>query len=233
MNYLDKYSSNLPRQNPRSRRPATISELADRANVVWDESRGFRYYIRLAEKYRNEGKDHARAGDMENAFVEFARAATLVIERLPEHPDYRARLTDDQRHNLGLHSSDILDALAELRLGLVDRYEKWCQEHPNFNGIEENDTTPNAHYQRIANENAARRARLKRELQPGAEEAARAIRQGFSHADGCSGGHLPDYGGHAERVRQPQMEEREEMERLQRALEGCFKRDMEDEGKNR
>ena len=85
-----------------SRRPATISELAERANIPWDESKGFKYHLKSAEKYRREGKEYARSGDMENAFVELAKAATLVLERLPEHPDYTARLNPNQRHNLGL-----------------------------------------------------------------------------------------------------------------------------------
>ena len=105
MNYHDTQSLNTSRHNPRagpSRRPATISELAERANIPWDESKGFKYHLKLAEKYRREGKEYARSGDMENAFVELAKAATLVLERLPEHPDYNAKLNPNQRHNLGL-----------------------------------------------------------------------------------------------------------------------------------
>ena len=85
-----------------SRRPATISELAERANIPWDESKGFKYHLKLAEKYRRDGKEYAKSGDMENAFVELAKAATLVLERLPEHPDYNSKLNPNQRHNLGL-----------------------------------------------------------------------------------------------------------------------------------
>lgn len=107
MNHPDPYSSNVPRQIRPSRRPATISELAERANTQWDESKGFKYHLKLAERYRREGKEHARAGDMENAFVQLAKAATLVLERLPEHPDYNAKLNATQRHNLGLVRSFI------------------------------------------------------------------------------------------------------------------------------
>ena len=106
MNYHNTQSQDTSRHsNSRagpSRRPATISELAERANIPWDESKAFKYHLKSAEKYRREGKEYARAGDMENAFVELAKAATLVLERLPEHPDYTARLNANQRHNLGL-----------------------------------------------------------------------------------------------------------------------------------
>jgi STAM-binding protein len=49
--------------------PATIFELAERVNVPWDESKQFKYYLNLAEKYRRVGKEFARSGDMENVFV--------------------------------------------------------------------------------------------------------------------------------------------------------------------
>jgi STAM-binding protein len=105
MNYHDPHPSNASHHYPRagpSRRPATISELAERANIPWDESKGFKHHLKLAEKYRRDGKEYARSGDMENAFVELAKAATLVLERLPEHPDYNTKLNSAQRHNLGL-----------------------------------------------------------------------------------------------------------------------------------
>lgn len=105
MNHPDTYALNAPRHHPRispGRRPATISELAERAKQPWDESKGFKYHLKLAEKYRRAGKEYARSGDMENAFVDLAKAATLVLERLPEHPDYNAKLNPNQRHNLGL-----------------------------------------------------------------------------------------------------------------------------------
>lgn len=71
------------------------------------------------------------------------------------------------------NGQEILDNLAELKPGLVDRYEKWRQEHPD--GVEE-DTTPNARTQQLANENATR-ARAQHELQIREEETARAIQQ--------------------------------------------------------
>jgi hypothetical protein len=101
MNSHDTSRHTIPRAGP-SRRPATISELAERANVPWDESGGFKYHLKLAEKFRRDGKEYARSGDMESAFVELAKAATLVLERLPEHPDYNTKLNFNQRHNLGL-----------------------------------------------------------------------------------------------------------------------------------
>jgi len=69
---------------------------------LWDESKDFKHYLRMAEKYRKEGKECAKKGDLEGAFVQLARAATLVLEKLPMHRDYNGILNANQRQNLGL-----------------------------------------------------------------------------------------------------------------------------------
>jgi STAM-binding protein len=52
-------------------------------------TKGFKHYLRVAEKYRKEGIMRGRNGDFEGAFVELARAATLVLKKLPMHRDYK------------------------------------------------------------------------------------------------------------------------------------------------
>jgi STAM-binding protein len=87
------------------RRPSSIAELAERAMLdLYDDTKDFKYYLRTAEKYRKEGKECARRGDLEGAFVELARAATLVLEKLPVHRDYQTMLNPSQRQNLALVS---------------------------------------------------------------------------------------------------------------------------------
>ena len=91
-----------PARTP-SRRPASIGELAERAlDNLWDDRKELKFYLRQAEQYRKDGKTFAAHGDHENAFVSFARAATLVLDKLPTHRDYRTMLSDKHRHNLGL-----------------------------------------------------------------------------------------------------------------------------------
>jgi hypothetical protein len=86
-----------------NRRPASIAELARRSQEdLYDETKGFRHYLRQAEKYRCTAKELLQEGDLEAAFVDFAKAATLVVEKLPTHRDYFTVLTSEQRHNLGL-----------------------------------------------------------------------------------------------------------------------------------
>lgn len=86
-----------------SPRPASIAELAERAlDNPWEEGRELKYYLRVAEKCRRDGREAMQKGDLENAFVQHARAATLVLEKLPSHRDYHELLSSAQRHNLGL-----------------------------------------------------------------------------------------------------------------------------------
>jgi len=90
-------------KNGPAKRPSSIAELAEMAMLnLWDDSKDFKHYLRMAEKYRKEGKECAKKGDLEGAFVQLARAATLVLEKLPVHRDYNGILTANQRQNLSL-----------------------------------------------------------------------------------------------------------------------------------
>ena len=86
-------------------RPATIAELADRArDDQWDPSKGVKHWLKTGESIRRAGKAYVQANDLESAFVEYAKAATLVLEKLPSHREYYTMLNPNQRHNLGLVS---------------------------------------------------------------------------------------------------------------------------------
>ena len=84
-------------------RPHTINELAKMAlDNIYDEKKDLEHYLRMAEKYRKDGMQFVADGDLENAFMAYARAATLVLERLPYHREYQTLLTPTQRHNMSL-----------------------------------------------------------------------------------------------------------------------------------
>ncbi|KAF8879809.1 hypothetical protein BD779DRAFT_1550629 [Infundibulicybe gibba] len=165
MSFSAPYNSNSRQQyqqNSPSRRPASIAELAERAlESLWDDNRDLKYYLRLAEKYRRDGKELLREGDLETA--------TLVLERIPSHRDYHTVLNTSQRHNLGLNGQDILDNLGDLKPTLVERYERWLAQHPN--GVEDQ-RTPEARPPRgqAIHEEASRQ-------QQQAEENARRARE--------------------------------------------------------
>jgi STAM-binding protein len=128
-------------------RPATIAELADRALTdLWDPAKDLKYWLRAAQKLRNDAKALADRGALEDAFIQYARSATIVLEKLPQHPDYGTLLTAQQKGNLALVSAaclsaivrrseantqngqDILDSLSKLKPALVEQHERWVAE---------------------------------------------------------------------------------------------------------
>ncbi|KAF5373417.1 hypothetical protein D9615_009472 [Tricholomella constricta] len=111
-------------------KPATIAQLADTAlDNLWDETRDLKHYLRTAEKYRKLARQHIMDGDLENAFVMFAKAATLVLEKIPTHRDFTTLLTGAQRHNLTLNGQEMLEKMGEIKPILVNRLIEWNNEH--------------------------------------------------------------------------------------------------------
>jgi STAM-binding protein len=109
MNSSAQHPQGSVQRTPRpKRRPASIAELAQRAkDDAYDERREIKQHLRDAEKYRRTAKELVKAGDLETAFVEFAKAATLVLEKLPTHRDYLTTLNKEQRSNLALVSTPL------------------------------------------------------------------------------------------------------------------------------
>ena len=89
----------------RKTRPATIAELADKSREdLWDPNKHLKHWLRTAELARKAGKQYAENGDYERSFIQLARAATIILEKMPTHKDYRTLLTESQRNNLVLVS---------------------------------------------------------------------------------------------------------------------------------
>ena len=89
----------------RKTRPATIAELADKSREdLWDPNKHLKHWLRTAELARKSGKQYAENGDYERSFVQLARAATIILEKMPTHKDYHTLLTANQRSNLVLVS---------------------------------------------------------------------------------------------------------------------------------
>ena len=86
-----------------SNRPSSIPELAERAfGNLWDASKDLRHWLLVAERARDSGKEYTTKGDLENAFVQFARAAHLILDKIPQHKEYSARLNTQQKESLTL-----------------------------------------------------------------------------------------------------------------------------------
>ncbi|KAF8157555.1 hypothetical protein K438DRAFT_1732192, partial [Mycena galopus ATCC 62051] len=133
-------------------RPATISELAAAAaESPPPPGRELKQYLRLAEAHRKAGASlmaratgtgtgtgtggggaggsgpEAVALDMERGFIEFARAATLIVETIPAHRDYATELNGEQKANLTANGHELLQNLGKLKAALVDRYERYAR----------------------------------------------------------------------------------------------------------
>lgn len=98
----------IPSQLAWAWRPHSIEELAKRAQQSLGGGTGsiipFKSWLRIAEKARQDAESFQGLGDFESAFVEYAKAATIVHEKIPGHPDYMVLLTTTQRHNMSLVS---------------------------------------------------------------------------------------------------------------------------------
>lgn len=78
-------------------RPSSVVELAGRVqdDLQWDPSKTVMHWLRAGEKCRRAGKGYAEIEDFESAFVEYAKAAIIVLEKLPTHPDFTIKSNVD------------------------------------------------------------------------------------------------------------------------------------------
>ncbi|KAJ6579770.1 hypothetical protein B0H10DRAFT_909550 [Mycena sp. CBHHK59/15] len=65
--------------------------------------------------------------DKERAFIEFACAATLIMEMIPAHLDYGGGLNVEQRANLAANGQGLLLNLEKLKAALVEPYERYTR----------------------------------------------------------------------------------------------------------
>ncbi|KAG9043299.1 hypothetical protein FS837_009762 [Tulasnella sp. UAMH 9824] len=108
-----------------ARRPKTIQELAQLATTqTYDPSRDLKDQLRAAEHLRKQGKESERAGDLENAFVGFARAATIILDKIPKHSQYH-KLGHAQKDALAGNGQDLLEKLERLKPRINDAHEHW------------------------------------------------------------------------------------------------------------
>ncbi|EJD07043.1 uncharacterized protein FOMMEDRAFT_144833 [Fomitiporia mediterranea MF3/22] len=118
-------STSVPAASPTPKRPASIQELAQRAEINWDASKDFKFWLKVAERARHAGQVHDLHGDLENAFVEYARAATLILNKIPTHRDCHTRLDQIQRDTLIMKGKGVLDRMGLLKPPLIDWHNTW------------------------------------------------------------------------------------------------------------
>ena len=83
MSYL---VSDIP---PSTERARSINELKDLAKPsAYDPSRSFKDQLRAVKLLRDKSDQYRQDGDYESTYIYIARAATLIIAKLPVHPQY-------------------------------------------------------------------------------------------------------------------------------------------------
>ena len=97
-----------PSQPQSSSRPTIIEPAKHSEQSLGDTTSPFEAWLRIAENAYRDAKSFYELGVLESAFVEYAKAATIVFEKIPAHPDYRVLLSTAQRHNMGLVSHSYL-----------------------------------------------------------------------------------------------------------------------------
>ncbi|KAG8850105.1 hypothetical protein FRB91_009346 [Serendipita sp. 411] len=112
-------------------RPHSISDLAQFArDDSPSTSRSIKDWLRVADALRKQGQQANGEGDIQAAFVYYARSATYILEKIPRHPSYED-LNDTQKNNLKSNGHEILHNLEQLKPRLADRYENWLAKDPN------------------------------------------------------------------------------------------------------
>ena len=94
----------IPFQLQGASRPHSVTELAERAKQSLDSGVGpikpFNSWLRIAENACRDAKSLHEIGNLESAYVEYAKAATILLEKIPGHPNYWILLSTTQRHNI-------------------------------------------------------------------------------------------------------------------------------------
>jgi len=129
----------------RKTRPATIAELAEKSREdLWDPNKSFEYWLRTAELARESGKRYAENMDYERSFVQLARAASIILEKMPTHKDYHPLLTTDQRNNLVLVSISLFprDSTSPTFVLVAFGCPVWCSALLQFPVIPQAPTQP-------------------------------------------------------------------------------------------
>ncbi|KAJ1301286.1 hypothetical protein OPQ81_003691 [Rhizoctonia solani] len=123
------YIPRLTTNTDMSRRPFSIAELAARSRPTgYDPSKSLKDLLRIATAERNAGDNARAAGDVEAAFIHYAKASTLMLEELPGHPKF-LELTQAQKDAVQVQGQIISDSLGHVKSIVTDRFTESRARH--------------------------------------------------------------------------------------------------------
>jgi len=84
-------------------RPATIVELADKSREdLPNLNKNIQYWLHAVTLASKSGKHYSENGDYERSYVQYARVACIIREKIPIQREYHTLLTNEQRCSLTL-----------------------------------------------------------------------------------------------------------------------------------
>ncbi|GHJ85342.1 hypothetical protein NliqN6_1744 [Naganishia liquefaciens] len=97
--------------------PAAIEELAREAErgIHWNTRYPLKVWLNSVNALRDRALEYEKAGKNDVAYVLMARAATIIIQRLPTHPDFEGAYSKQDRIKLTKTGEQYLQYLAALR----------------------------------------------------------------------------------------------------------------------
>ncbi|KAG9122757.1 hypothetical protein FRC07_000726, partial [Ceratobasidium sp. 392] len=108
------------------KRPLSVEELLNQSRPTgYDPDKPLDDLLQIATTEHSVGKQAETAGDLESAFIHFARASTLMTEELPTHPKF-VELTPQQM----AHGQTILDSLDAIKPLVSERAFDWLARNP-------------------------------------------------------------------------------------------------------
>ncbi|KAF9518748.1 hypothetical protein BS47DRAFT_1312974 [Hydnum rufescens UP504] len=98
--------------------------------TAYDPERSFKDQLRAIDTLRDQSFEHRQKGDLENAYIFMARAAGVVLDKLPFHSQYDI-LSAKQKTDLAANGQSMLRVLADLRPQLVERHRDYLASRSN------------------------------------------------------------------------------------------------------
>ncbi|KAG8776408.1 hypothetical protein FRC12_000917 [Ceratobasidium sp. 428] len=114
-----------------SPRPLSIQALAARSQPTgYDPSKSLEDLLRIAITEHDAGEQAEAANDTDSAFIHFAKASTLMLTELPNHPKF-GELTQSQNEAIVTHGQMMNDSLSAIELLVKKRSLDWRTRHPD------------------------------------------------------------------------------------------------------
>ncbi|KAJ9100099.1 hypothetical protein QFC19_005779 [Naganishia cerealis] len=108
-------------------RPKSIAELTREANegIHWNTRYPLKIWLTSVNKLRDKALEYQQAGRNDIAFILMARAATIIIQKLPTHPEYSKVYSQQDKVKLAKTGEQYIKYLTALRERVEHDIARW------------------------------------------------------------------------------------------------------------